>query len=96
MGLHESWSTKYRKKSQAKALKKALQEIKKQTRLQQQALDKKYDEQLVNENVDKQSLKSLEKDKLKMITEDGLNTLEYKVIERKELHKIVELIKVEI
>ena len=26
----------------------------------------------------------------------GLNTLEYKVLERKNLHKIVELIKVEI
>lgn len=37
-----------------------------------------------------------EKDKLKMITEDGINTVEYKIIERKELHKIVELIKVEI
>ena len=37
-----------------------------------------------------------EKDKLKMVTEDGINTVEYKIIERKELHKIVELIKVEI
>ena len=37
-----------------------------------------------------------EKEQLKMVTEDGLNTLEYKVLERKELHKIVELIKVEI
>ena len=54
-------TTKIDKKSQAKALKKALQEIKKQTRLQQQALDKKYDEQLVNENVDKQSLQIFRK-----------------------------------
>lgn len=37
-----------------------------------------------------------DKDKNEMVNESGLNTIEYKIIERKQLHDIVELIKVEI
>lgn len=37
-----------------------------------------------------------DKDKNNLLGESGLNTIEYKILERKELHKIVELIKVEI
>ena len=52
----------------------------------------KISEKWVRKNIDKLE----EKDKLKMVNDDGINTVEYKIIERKELHKIVELIKVEI
>ena len=81
--FNQTDTTKIDKKSQAKALKKALQEIKEQTRLQQQALDKKYDEQLVNDNGNKQSLNSLEKDKaaLKQLEQKRMLTLKKSVPE---------------
>ena len=59
-------------------------------------IDKKHYEDRRVENKKKNFKKKTDKDKKKLIMSSGLNTLDYKIVKRKELHKIVELIKVDI
>ena len=79
--LQQSETTRIDKKLQAKALKLAMQEIKQQTRLQQQALDKKYDAQLVDTNEVNSSSAKLEEDKatLKRLEQKRLQDLKKNV-----------------
>ena len=74
IGLEKSNTKLINKRSQAHALKEAIREIKLQTQIQAQALEKKYDAKFIEEREEQVTLNELKDDKL------GLNKIEQKRI----------------